>query len=212
MRRIKYPKTHYLPYSPGKASGDHFMPTTHELEQARQVVVTEKMDGENTTIYRDGWHVRSINSIPCQYHSFLQSCILPPFQYKIPEDWRVCGEYLYVEHTIHYSQLQSYFEVFSIWNKDVCLSWEMTKALAKQWGLVTVPELYIGKYNEKQIAQIGADVVDAGGEGIVVRVANEFPFWNFAQCIGKYVRQNHVPTKVHWRNKRLVTNEVIKHG
>ena len=53
--RIKYPRTPHLPWSLGATNDDvkqrdlsHFV--------GKQVVVTEKMDGENTTLYNDYIH------------------------------------------------------------------------------------------------------------------------------------------------------------
>lgn len=37
------------------------------------VVITEKMDGENTTIYNNYYHARSLDSKHKEYHSYLLS-------------------------------------------------------------------------------------------------------------------------------------------
>jgi hypothetical protein len=60
--RIKYPRTPHLPWSPGATSDDIYQGNTSYFEN-KVVVVTEKMDGENTSIYRDFVHARSIDSI-----------------------------------------------------------------------------------------------------------------------------------------------------
>jgi hypothetical protein len=57
----KYPRTFHLPWSLGATSDDKVVPSVSHFE-GRQVVVTEKMDGENTTLYRDHIHARSLDS------------------------------------------------------------------------------------------------------------------------------------------------------
>ena len=60
-RRIKYPTTPHLPFSLGIQSDDRRVQTLDGLV-GREVVVTEKMDGENTTMYVDHIHARSLDS------------------------------------------------------------------------------------------------------------------------------------------------------
>lgn len=59
--RIKYPRTLHLPWSLGRTSDDKVLSSMDHFS-GREVVVTEKMDGENTTIYSDGLHARSTTS------------------------------------------------------------------------------------------------------------------------------------------------------
>ena len=61
MERIKYPRTPHLPYSMSKTDDDKTLPDDSQFEDMN-VVVTIKMDGENTTIYPDGYvHARSLD-------------------------------------------------------------------------------------------------------------------------------------------------------
>ncbi|MEI8604633.1 RNA ligase family protein [Pseudoalteromonas sp. B160] len=48
MMRVKYPRTPHLPWSPG-ATEDDIHQGNLSCFANKQVVVTEKMDGENTT-------------------------------------------------------------------------------------------------------------------------------------------------------------------
>ena len=55
----KYPRTWHLPDSPNRgADGDHAH-ADYSTFEGREVVVTEKLDGENTTIYADGYTPRA---------------------------------------------------------------------------------------------------------------------------------------------------------
>lgn len=103
---VKYPRTWHLPWSPGTTSDDRVLPST-DLFAGRRVVVTVKMDGENTTMYSDSMHARSLDSRNDEtrhwvlnYHSQVA--------WQIPEGWRVCGENLFAKHSIAYRGLPSY--------------------------------------------------------------------------------------------------------
>lgn len=85
MNLYKYPRTPHLPFSKGMTSDDKVLDNTNNFKD-KQVVVTEKMDGENTTIYKDFYHARSLDSKHKDYHSYLLSKILPNIQYEIPNE------------------------------------------------------------------------------------------------------------------------------
>lgn len=59
--RVKYPRTFHLPWSRSYTHDDKVLKHVQHFE-GKEVVVTEKMDGENTTMYRDYLHARSIDS------------------------------------------------------------------------------------------------------------------------------------------------------
>src|SRR3954466_10688581 len=59
--RVHYPRTPHLPWSPGVTPDDVRAGDLSGL-RGREVVVTEKLDGENTTLYADGLHARSLDS------------------------------------------------------------------------------------------------------------------------------------------------------
>ena len=202
----KYPRTPHLPFSKGATSDDKILSST-DCFKGKEIVITEKMDGENTTIYRNYYHARSLNSAHKEYHSYLLSAILPYVQNQIPDGWRICGEYLYAKHSIPYKNLEDYFLVFSFWNEDnECLNWGDTKEYARMLNLHLVPELYIGKYNDEIVERIAEDIVTKGGEGIVVRTTEKFLYNDFQSHVAKYVRSNHVQTDVHWSVGKVEKN------
>ena len=51
--RAKYPRTPHLPWSSGRTKDDIALDSVQHLEQWKDVVVTEKLDGENTTEYHN---------------------------------------------------------------------------------------------------------------------------------------------------------------
>lgn len=104
---VKYPRTYHLPWSCSISNDDRIL---HDLScfQNRRVIVTEKMDGENTTMYRDHIHARSVDSRNHPSRNWVKN-LWGRLSHDIPSGWRICGENLFATHSISYSNLQSYF-------------------------------------------------------------------------------------------------------
>lgn len=213
---VKYPRTMHFPWSPGMHSDDKM---AYDMSQflGQEVVITEKMDGENTTMYRDHIHARSIDSRGGEDRAWVKQ-FWSNIAYDIPEDWRICGENLWAEHSIHYSGLRSYFYGFSLWNdRNTCLSWEDTLTYFDLLGIRNVPVLWYGvlpdNYDEakKKIREVEKNLSWDKNEGYVMRVARAFEYKEFKDCVRKFVRAGHVQTTKHWRAGRAFTpNELIK--
>lgn len=206
----KYPRTPHLPWSPGATSDDVYLADVSHFE-GREVVVTEKMDGENFTLYHDHCHARSIDSRHHPSRDWIKRkhgeiC------HQIPEDLRICGENLYAEHSIRYEDLPSYYMVFSVWNNEenYALSWDDTLEWCDLLGLEHVPVLYRGEWDEDRIRALTDDgEIDTDQqEGYVVRVTDEFHYDEFGQSLAKWVRPNHVTTSDHWMHQEVVPNEL----
>jgi len=198
---VKYPRTYHLPWSPGLSDDDRVVEDLSYFQDNR-VIVTEKMDGENTTMYPDHIHARSLTSSdhPSRH---LVKAIHARVKADIPKGWRLCGENLFATHSIHYDQLPGYFMLFSIWEGPKCLSWDETVEWATLLELPTVPVLYDGPWDESLVKEIP---VGPGVEGYVVRLASTFGFHRFRNCVAKYVRENHVQTSSHWMQSKVVPN------
>lgn len=207
MTYFKYPRTYHLSYSLSKTDDDKTLSSDEHFYQMESVVITEKMDGENTTIYPNGYcHARSIDSKHAEYHSWLLNEI-QNWCYSIGENRRVCGEYLYAQHTIHYNDLKTYFYGFSLWERSKCLDWETTISEFNRLKIEPVPLLYMGKYSADKVKEIFKSVVvDNGGEGIVIRNAGEFYIDAFSENVAKCVRANHVQTDAHWTKQEIKIN------
>jgi hypothetical protein len=177
-----------------------------------EVVVTEKMDGENCTIGRTYTHARSLDSAHHPSRAWvkgLQGRIGP----EIPEGWRLCGENLFARHSIVYGALPSYFLLFSVWDdRNECLSWSETEVWAVLLGLETVPVLYQGPWDEAIVRTCwtGRSTASTGDEqeGYVVRAAKAFQHAAFDRNIAKYVRPAHVQTDAHWMQQEVVPNRL----
>lgn len=202
----KYPRTPHLPFSPGATSDDKVLSSTDHFI-GKWVVVTEKMDGENTTIYKNYYHARSLDSAHRDYHSWLLG-FLPQIQPLIYPGSHICGEYLYAKHSIGYNDLKSYFYGFSYWYGDKCMDWYDTKEEFARLGIVSVPEIFIGEYDEEFIKGLAEATVKRGGEGVVVRTIDGFKYDDFGMNIAKYVRPNHVQTDKHWSQGAIEKNKL----
>lgn len=201
--RFKYPRTPHLPWSPGASSED-----IHAGDLAafigQEVVVTEKLDGENSTLYRDGLHARSTNSRHHPSRDWLKA-MHGRLAHEIPEGWRVCGENLFARHSLAYEDLESYFYIFSIWNENNrCLSWAETLEWSALLGFPTPRVLYRGLWDEETVRGLWVDTEVM--EGYVARLAAGFSYSDFASSVAKWVRSHHVQTDQHWMHAEVVPN------
>lgn len=206
----KYPKTPHLPFSPNADNGDVYLSDT-SVFRGKRVVVTEKMDGENTTMYRDHIHARSLDSSHHPSRSWVKG-LHADISHKIPEGWRVCGENIYAKHSIRYHNLTSYFYVFSIWNEEnICLPWHKTIAYSTMFKTPTVPVVYNGEWDRQDILSSFGKYKESSDdevEGFVVRSYDSFRFSEFTSNVAKYVREGHVQTDDHWMHQEVEKNEI----
>ncbi|MBU9200235.1 RNA ligase family protein [Burkholderia multivorans] len=206
--RVKYPRTYHVPFSPGATSDDKTLGSLAHLE-GRECVITTKMDGENTTLYRDGFHARSIDSRHHPSRDWLAR-FHANIGYLIPEGWRVCGENLWARHSIAYTDLPSYFLGFSVWDENNrALSWDETQLVFEELGIQSVPVKYRGAFSEAHLRLLVAELDLEREEGLVVRVAGEFDYKDFSTSVAKWVRKGHVQTDSHWMHSALVPNQLM---
>lgn len=206
MKRYKYPRTPHLPGSPGATPDDIYI-NDMDCLVGREVVITEKLDGENTTLYSDGLHARSIDSRHHESRSWLKQ-FHASIQHLIPEDLRICGEYLYAKHSIAYDCLDSYFYMFSVWRGKQCFSWDKTVKVAHSLDIELVPVLYRGILTQNVLNAIIADLDTEKQEGFVVRLANDIYIDDFSKKFAKYVRQQHVQSDTHWMYREVTPNKL----
>ena len=208
--RVKYPRTFHLPWSPGLTNDDRMMANPEQFFKGKEVVVTVKHDGENTSLYRDYLHARSLEYAPHPSRSWVKA-LHGRMGYDIPEGWRVCGENVYAKHSIHYHHLRDWFLAFSVWNeRNVCLSWDETVEWASLLGLTTVPVLWRGVWEaEEQVRGLYHPIFEGDPcEGYVVRLAGPFHYREFRRSVAKYVRKGHVATQAFWMQQKIEVNEV----
>jgi predicted kinase len=201
--RTHYPRTRHLPWSPGATSDDLRVTDLSGL-RGREVVVTEKLDGENTTLYADGLHARSLDSAHHPSRTWvkaLQARVGP----SIPEGWRVCGENMFARHSLAYEDLESWFYGFSVWDAEGrCLDWDRTVRFLRGLGVPVPRVLWRGEFDERALRALRLDL--GRQEGYVVRVADGFGAAEFGARVAKWVRAGHVRTDTHWMHAAVVEN------
>ncbi|QES53139.1 kinase [Streptomyces venezuelae] len=200
--RTHYPRTPHLPWSPGAAADDVRAVGLAGLA-GREVVVTEKLDGENTTLYADGLHARSLDSAHHPSRAWVKS-LQGRIGAGIPAGWRVCGENLYARHSIPYEDLDSWFYGFSVWDGEHCLDWDRTVRFLRDLGVPVPRVLWRGTFDERALRRLKPDT--ARQEGYVVRTAAGFLRADFGRCVAKWVRGGHVQTSTHWMFAEVVPN------
>jgi hypothetical protein len=205
---VKYPRTYHVPWSKRGVVSDKYLTDMKSFE-GRRVVVTEKVDGENTTMYHDHIHARSTRGVFGKNYGYLLD-LWSRIRFDVPENWRLCGENMFLQHTVTYDSLPDFFLVFSLWNdKHQCLSWSETLEFVELMGLHTVPVLYEGLYDEDRLVELRPNGIDS--EGWVVRLAESFSFANFKYSVAKYVSPNFVLPPEHWTRGKAVKNKLIGH-
>jgi hypothetical protein len=197
----------HLPWSPGTTSDDRIASSVETLI-GKQIVFTEKLDGENSGIEKKAVYARS-HAAPTispwsrmvrELHSLIKNDIEP--------DMFLFGENMEGIHSIEYENLESPFYLFGIRQESRWFSWKEVEEYAYLLGIPTVPVLYKGIVNtSKELEDLTNSLVHQpsalGGkrEGIVVRVADSFEDEDFATSVMKWVRKGHVTTDAHWTKK-----------
>lgn len=206
---VKYPRTYHLPWSESLTDDDRYHPDA-DFFAGKEVVITEKLDGENTSLYTDYYHARSTES---KSHPSQDWCknFHSQIKHEIPQGWRICGENMYSKHSIAYDELESFFYGFSIWNeRNCCLSWDETLEWFALLGIKPVPVLYRGVFDISRAVEIFGDLDTDVCEGYVIRVAEGFDYANFKYSIAKCVRKNHVQTVQHWKYGQPIVPNKLK--
>lgn len=211
MKLVKFPRTRHTPWSRSIGEDDK-VHTTMDQFHGLEVVVTEKMDGENTTMYTDHYHARSVDS---RHHPSRDAVkgVWGNIRYMIPENWRVCGENVYAEHSIFYDDLESYFYGFSIWNdENVALAWDETVTKFQEMGITPVKVIYRGIYDGKLIKTLWDETKRSKMEGYVIRSVEKIPYDQYCNLVAKFVRKGHVTSSDHWMSKAIVPNKLINNN
>lgn len=227
----KYPSTRHLPISHIGDDDDTYHKSIDEFLDT-PLVATEKMDGSNAMLVKDTEEpVRSRRGRKAQHDSFdmlFQEYWNKNVYEQLPENLQVFGEWIYEKHSIHYGcdgccdernqgpPLENgYFQVFGVFDTDwnLWLSWNETKKWAEKLGFKTTNILFENKTfkNETELYDEMASIADEltpEREGFVIRSIYPFHYGQFGSNLGKFVRENHVQTDVHWKHQDQPRNEL----
>lgn len=218
MESPKYNRTYHFPFSPGAQNDDKISLDMGSLIGA-PIIITEKMDGSNTSLEKDGCFARTHSGPPAHPSFDGLKALHGQVKYKIPEDYQFFGEWCFAKHSIEYAELPGYFMMFNVRKMNpICplwASWEEVKMWAEELGVPTVPVLFEGTVNyEYQLKELVESFMNqpsaCGGirEGVVVRIAQGFSDNNFSKSVMKCVRANHIQTDEHWKNQEIIRNKL----
>lgn len=197
-----------MPISLGATSDDKIMASVEGL-MVPDLLITEKMDGENTTIHSEGTHARSPDS---RYHPSRDwiKAFAAGISPQLESHERIVGENLFAQHSLAYDALPSFFMGFSWIVGNEIQSWDATLLRFEELGITPVTVLYRGSYTNGVFESFAAQLDLARQEGFVARDAVGFSESEMPARIGKYVRANHVQSEAHWMNSELVPNHLAK--
>lgn len=208
QKYIKYPRTYHLHWS-NLLKDDKILKDDSSFV-GKRVIVSLKMDGENTTMYNDYIHARSLDNASHETRNWVKG-LWSRVSYLLDENMRICGENLFAVHSVRYEKLKSYFMMFSIWIDNRCLSWDETIEYSKILGLETVPVIYDGIYDKEKIITT-FKVYENDNEGYVIRIADEFNYGDFRKSVAKFVRPEFRQivnnSHGHWISKKVEANGV----
>jgi len=215
--KTKYPRTFHLPWSEGATDDDktHTFDNIEKMFGGKQVIVTEKMDGENTTIYSTGeCHARSLDSAGHASRDYVRGKAREVACMGFPDGWRLMGENLYAKHSISYDLLPDYFVVFGVADaSNMARPWSEVEDWADLLELPHAPVLWKGTWDTEKVMSLYPfkSLLSSTGtsEGYVVRVAGSFPMSSFDKYVAKFVRAKHVQTDTHWMQQEITPNKRV---
>lgn len=207
---MKYPRTFHLPWSLGKGSDDKVL-TTAQVDEyllCKPLVISEKLDGENTTMTNERIYARSLDSVHHDSRSYVKN-MWARVKHLIPENIRIHGENMYAQHSIRYEYLPEYFIVFAVSDGDRFLSVDAVQRWAEYLGFpcvrfisdVNLADLEFNAFKPLPASDFGPTC-----EGYVVRNSGAFDVEVFHKNVAKFVRHNHVQTDKHWMYTEIIRN------
>jgi hypothetical protein len=221
MDSPKYNRTFHLPWSKGATNDDKIATDLSRLIGV-PIVITEKVDGSNTSLELTGCFARTHSGPPSHASFDGLKALHAAIKHHIGGCEQLFGEWCYAKHSIEYSELPGYFLLFGVrylnpYDRDFddWASWEEVKMWAQEIEVPTVPVLWEGRvHSEKELRELTESLMiqpsACGGirEGVVVRVSELFDDKDFSTCVMKCVRANHVQTSEHWKDQEIIKNKL----
>lgn len=208
-----------MPWSKGATNDDKRAASCDKLIDV-PLIITEKMDGSNTSLEADGCFARTHAGAPTHKSFDGLKALHAAIKHKIPGNYQLFGEWCFAKHSIEYAELPGYFLLFNVreMNEEIpnmWLSWESVELWAEEVGVPTVPVLFKGSvHSEKELKELVESLMIqpsvCGGirEGVVARMADEFFDIDFSSYVMKCVRANHVQTDDHWKDQEIIRQKL----
>lgn len=208
----KYPRSSHFPFSPGMSNDDRMMPDINTLLN-RELIASEKLDGSNCCLERDGVFARSHSGPPTHPSFNMLKAMHADLRDQLEPNLQFFGEYCYAVHSITYGALPAYFFLFGIRDKLTQMWWDFDSvvAAAEVLDLQMPPVIWRGSFVtraslERAVMNSATMPSTFGGprEGLVVRWTDGFLDEEFNGSLAKWVRQGHVQTDAHWTSQEIV--------
>ena len=225
MDSAKYPRSLHWPSSPGTTSDDRFITQAQALAFLNvETVLTEKLDGGNTTITRDAFFARSHGGEPAHPSFNLLRTLHKNYLCRaIDKNISVFAEWCFAVHSIRYSMLQDYLNVIAVRNDETGEWWDWDEVclMADHLGFPTVPVLLRGTFTdigalEKTMTTFSglSSLYGPTREGVVLRKVKGVAEIKDERglCLdglAKWVREDHVQTDEHWSKKKVEIQPTI---
>lgn len=152
MTTEKYPRTFHFPFSEGATDDDRIQADWQGILQ-QELVITEKLDGENSCIKSNGVYARSHSAVNRNPWARPMWDIWERIGHSLGE-LHVFGENMYAIHSIAYERLEHYFYVFAIRDGEQWLSWDETAEYAQILELPLVPQVARGHFEANALKNI----------------------------------------------------------
>lgn len=212
-------KTYHVPWSEGTDSTDrkNWNYWNDIQNGVKELVFTEKMDGEGSALNEFGVFARS-HAAPSDkpWSAYLRQRHAIMVHDLKRDNIEIFGENMFAVHSILYPKLEDHFHVFAVRRMDKWLSWEEVEWWASIFDMKTVPVISrrsvagLTEGDLKQYVQgcmvkpsvFGSyDTIDKRActmEGVVFRNTSDYGVDAFVQNVYKTVRKGHVKTDERW--------------
>jgi hypothetical protein len=204
---VKPARVLHLPFSPGVHNDDRMMRNCDTFV-GRECIATVKKDGENTSMYPDYFHARSVDGRSHPSRDWAKG-FWGQFKHDIPPEWRITGENVYAQHSIAYEDLSTYFFGFGVWNeRNRRLDWDDMMQWMELLGITPVPVLDRFIWDEDHVRDLAASLDTTKVEGLVITTVDGFDYGEFHKYNAKWVRKDHVQTNKHWMHQEPIPNKL----
>jgi len=203
----KYPQTPHLPWSNGIEDDDKVVNDLN-IWKGREIIVTEKLDGEHLTVKDNDLYLQYRILAPGFDDDLIK--YVSTIQKRIPAECTLQGEYLLVPHSIEYKGLNSKLMFYFAQYKDSFLDWDLTDELFRLIKVRSIPILYRGKFDMYFLEKLSEQCdMNPQTEGFVIRNAESFKRADFALNVAKYVRKDFKQVKIRDLDERKVVKGLV---
>lgn len=220
---FRFPHTPHLAWLGEGSPRDDKVMSPNEVAAllADDVVVEEKLDGANIGLslapdgrlraqnrgqYLDEPHAGQFARLPAwlaQHGEALRAVLKPSLI--------LFGEWCAARHSLDYAALPDWFLLFDVYDRSEGRFWSTPRrnVLAREAGLITVPQVLHGKTTATALKQLVAATPSRYRQGALEGVVIRRESANWCEARSKLVRPDFTQAiDVHWRKRAIEWNRV----